>query len=212
MQTTTDLIRSHFPMLREPELIAAIERHSTYKFVPAGEPILEPGSYIHAIPLLLTGSIKVLREDDDGNELLLYYFYAGESCAMSLTCCVGEEVSAVRALAEDDCELLMIPAQYVDSWMTQYRSWKSFVMQTYRRRLEQMLETLDSIAFQKLDERLWKYLRDRTGVAGNPVLQATHQQIADDLHTSREVVSRLLKQLERRKQVRLGRNRVEVVG
>jgi len=150
-----------------------------------------------------------MREDADGNELLLYYLQAGETCAMSLTCCMAFKRSEIRAIAQEDVLMLTIPVDYMEEWM-KYRDWRSFVMNTYRLRFEELLEALDSIAFLKMDERLWKYLQEKAQTLDTTEINISHQDIAYDLNSSREVISRLLKQMERKGMLNLGRNKIEL--
>lgn len=209
--TNTDippLLRQHFPQLAEPQLLEEIAEIGRILEFPAGEVMMDYGSYIKFIPLLIAGSIKVSREAEDGSELFLYFLTAGESCTMSFSCCMADKRSAIRTTAEEDTTILAIPSRYLDDWMMRYRSWKNFVMQAYDARLLELVETIDQIAFKQLDERLLEYLEKRAAVHDSQELQTTHQQIADDLHVSREAVSRLLKTLEKQGRVGLGRNRV----
>jgi CRP/FNR family transcriptional regulator len=179
-------------------------------FMP-GEEIIRPGQYIKAIPLILKGSVKIMREDNDGKELLLYYLGENDSCAMSLTCCLSLRKSEVKAIAEEKTEMLMIPVEYVEKWMEKYPSWKSFVFGTYQKRFEEMLNAIDSIAFKKMDERLLEYLERKKNALNTKELNITHEEIANDIGTSREVISRLLKQLERMGAVKLSRNKIELL-
>ena len=151
--TTLDLVRKYYPQLSEPKLQAEIAQHASLHHFPAGEMIQDYGQYIHMVPLILKGSIKVTRMDDDGNELFLYYLNEGETCSMSFICCMTEKRSAIRTVAEDEVEMLGIPIKLVDDWMSRYRSWKNFVMQAYDKRLYELVRTVDSIAFRKMDER-----------------------------------------------------------
>lgn len=206
-----DIIVAQFPALYEKELQEAIATEGTLKELPEGELIMDIGNYIKTMPLLVKGSIKVLREDDEANELLMYYLKSGETCAMSLTCCMQNKQSEVRAIAEEDCTLISIPVKFMDAWMMEFISWKNYVMQTYQHRFEELLQTIDSIAFMNMDERLLKYLKEKTESTGSNTITKTHQDIAYDLNSSREVISRLLKLLEKRGTVRLHRNKVEVI-
>ena len=169
------------------------------------------GQYIKTMPLLLEGVIKVLREDDDGDELLLYFLEKGDTCAMTMTCCVGNHKSEIRAVTELDTKLIMIPVGKMEEWTGKYKSWRQFVFDSYHKRLMELLETIDNIAFKKMDERLLKYLKDKVAVTGNSIIKGTHQEIAYELHTSRVVVSRLLKKLENKKIISLNRNSLEVL-
>ena len=163
------------------------------------------------MPLLISGAIKVLREDNDGDELLLYFLERGDTCAMTLSCCLGQTKSEIRAIAELDTKLVMIPIQKMEEWTGKYRTWRNFVFESYHNRLMEMLETIDNIAFMKMDERLLKYLNDKVVITKQHNLQITHQEIAYDLHTSRVVISRLLKSLEKLKKIKLHRNNIEVL-
>lgn len=206
-----DIIVAQFPALYEKELQEAIATEGTLKELPEGELIMDIGNYIKTMPLLVKGSIKVLREDEEANELLMYYLKSGETCAMSLTCCMQNKQSEVRAIAEEDCTLISIPVKFMDAWMMEFISWKNYVMQTYQHRFEELLQTIDSIAFMNMDERILKYLKEKTESTGSTTITKTHQDIAYDLNSSREVISRLLKLLEKRGTVRLHRNKVEVI-
>lgn len=178
----------------------------------AGELIMNFGSYIKLVPLVVSGSIKVMREGEDGNELLLYFLQAGDTCSMSFSCCMLNKTSEIKTIAEDETLVLSIPVQYVDNWMSQYTSWKNFVMMSYDHRMLEMVKTIDSIAFKRMDERLWEYLQQKSQALNNDVIETTHQQIAYDLNASREAVSRLLKQLEKLGKIKLGRNLIQVKG
>jgi CRP/FNR family transcriptional regulator len=160
------------------------------------------------MPLLLSGALKVLREDTQGNELLLYFLERGDTCAMTLRCCMGHTRSEIRAVAELDSQLIMVPIQKMEEWTGNYKSWRLFVFQSYHDRLQELLDTVDSIAFMKMDERLLKFLHTKAKINGYGVLHTTHQEIAQELNTSRVVVSRLLKKLENLGEISMGRNNI----
>jgi len=204
-------IRKHFPQLSETALQEEIADVAKIIQVEAGEVIMDYDQYIKMLPLVIKGSIKVMREGEEGKELLLYYLHAGETCSMSFSCCMMDKRSQIRTVAEDDTIIIAIPLKYVDEWMLKYRSWKNFVMLSYDNRMLEFMNTLDSIAFKKMDERLWDYLQRRVKTGRNKLIHATHSEIANDLNASREAVSRLLKQLENMGRIRLGRNKVEVI-
>ncbi len=206
-----DLVRKHFPSIAEPELQEEIATVGKVMHFKAGRTILDVGAYVRHVPLVVEGSVKVVREDEEGNELYLYYLQAGDACSMSFTCCMMNKQSHIRTVAEEDTTLIAIPIRQVDEWMTRYQSWKNFVMTTYDERMVELVRTIDSIAFRRMDERLLDYLHEKAAVTGNPVIEATHQQIAYDLHASREAISRLLKQMEKQGMVKLGRNKIELV-
>lgn len=200
-----------FPIFFEPELKNELQSSSKLYTIPAGEIIMDIGQTIDQIPLVIKGSIKILREDEEGNEIFLYYLEPGNACATSITCCLTGQKSTIRAIAEDDTEYLAIPVHYSDEWMVKYKSWKNFVMNTYAERFEELLKAIDQLAFKKMDERLAKYLHDKADLHENSEIHISHQEIAYDLNTSREVISRLLKQLEKIGSIKLGRNRIFIL-
>lgn len=204
-------LKENFLNIFEDELIEEINQVGTLKGVKEGEKLIEIGDYVRSMPLLISGVIKILREDDDGDELLLYFLERGDTCAMTLTCCLGQTKSEIRAIAEIDTTLIMIPIQKMEEWTCKYKSWRNFVFQSYHARLTEMLATIDSIAFLKMDERLVKYLQNKQKVTNDSLINSTHQEIAYELHTSRVVVSRLLKKLESLGKIELYRNSIKIV-
>ncbi|WP_300436227.1 Crp/Fnr family transcriptional regulator [Christiangramia sp.] len=194
----------------EKELLAEILETGSIKKVSAGNRIIEIGEYVTGMPLLLEGAIKILREDNDGDELLLYFLERGDTCAMTLNCCLGQTKSEIRAVAENDTTFIMIPIAKMEEWTGKYKSWRNFVFESYHNRLSEMLDTIDTIAFLKMDERLMRYLQEKAMVNANDFIQSTHQQIAYDLHTSRVVISRLLKKLENEGKISLQRNQIKL--
>ena len=204
-------LKKNFTNIFEDELIEEINRVGTLKEVKEGEKLIEIGDYVRSMPLLISGAIKILREDENGDELLLYFLEQGDTCAMTLTCCLGQTKSEIRAIAELDTTLIMIPIQKMEEWTGKYKSWRNFVFQSYHARLTEMLETIDSIAFLNMDERLVKYLQNKQKVTNDSLIISTHQEIAYELHTSRVVVSRLLKKLESLGKIELYRNSIKIV-
>ena len=204
-------IRSHFPVFNEIELLEELAENGIEKTFKRGENIIRKGEYMKYMPLIISGSIKVLREDDQGHEVLLYFLEVGNTCAMSITCCLKQEKSEIRAIAEDDTKVLMIPVWVADGWIKNYSSWKNFIMNSYAARLQELLFTLESIAFYSLDERLLKYLRDRSNTLNKNEFEITHGKIATELNSSREAISRLLKKLEKMGKVKLGRNKIKIL-
>lgn len=200
-----------FNMLFGQELTDEIYDNAQSLAVPAGGTIIDYGQTIRLIPIITKGTVKVIREDDEGRELLLYYISANETCAMTFTCCMEHAQSEIKAIAEDDVELLAIPVSLMDSWIVKYPSWKNFVMRTMKTRMNELLHTIDHIAFQKLDERLIEYLKARSTAIGSTLLNLSHQDIANDLASSRVVISRLLKKLENDKKVLLYRNQIKLL-
>jgi CRP/FNR family transcriptional regulator len=202
---------SRFHSIFEPALLADLDANSMLMTVKSGETMLNPGQTIRAVPLLLSGTFKVSRVDDEGHELLLYYVKEGESCAMTFTCCMMAHSSVIRGTAEEDSELLCVPMTVMDEWMTKYPTWKRFVMSTILNRFTEILKSIDEIAFKKLDDRLVNYLKEKSKVTGSSLINLSHQQIADELGTNRVVVSRLLKKLEIDKKLLLYRNQVKLL-
>lgn len=195
----------------EDALINEIVQVGTFKEVPEGSKLMDIGDYIKGMPLLISGAIKILREDKDGDELLLYYLEKGDTCSMTMTCCMGDSKSEIRAIAETDAKLIMVPIQKIEEWMTKYRTWRNFVFESYHDRLNELLSTLDHIAFDKMDERLVAYLKEKSRINKDHIIHNTHQEIAYDLHTSRVVISRLLKKLEQMGKIELHRNHIKIL-
>ena len=206
-----ETIKQKFPVLIESSLLVEMERYCTTKTLQAGLNFIEIGDDITAMPLLLDGVIKVVREDNDGNELLLYYLNGGDTCASTLSCCMERARSEVRATVIEQVSAIMVPIRCMEDWLKKYAGWRSFIMQSYRMRFDELLLTIDSIAFKKMDERLEQYLIQLSEERNSRIILGTHQAIAHDLHTSREVVSRLLKQLEKLGKIKLSRNKIELV-
>jgi CRP/FNR family transcriptional regulator len=204
-------LNSIFRNTFERDLINQLQEKASIVEVPAGTTILKVGDVIRVVPIVLSGLIKVVRQDDDGHELLLYYVNSAESCAMTVTSYMQRSPSEIMAIAEDTVQLMVVPVDVADDLYAQYAGWKSFVMKTIRDRFRELLVTIDQIAFQKLDERLVNYLRDRSRATGSPLLNVSHEQIAMDLATSRVVISRLLKKLEQEKKVNLYRNQIRLM-
>lgn len=204
-------LTEQYGYLFEEELLQEINSIGVYKEIPQGSKLIEIGDYIKSMPLLVKGAIKILREDDKGDELVLYFIEKGDTCAMTLSCCIGRAKSEIRAIAETDVKLIMIPVEKMESWLGKYKTWQQFILQSYHNRMSELLEAVDTIAFLKMDERLFKYLKDKAMVNHNDVINVTHQDIANDLHTSRVVISRLLKKLEINGKIILNRNSIKLL-
>jgi CRP/FNR family transcriptional regulator len=206
-----DILDQAYSYIFEQALLDEIAKIAVYKEFKADDYLIEIGDYIKTMPLLLTGAIKILREDENGDELLLYFLERGDTCAMTLTCCMGQSKSRIRAIAETDGAMLMIPVEKMEEWLTKYKTWRNFVFDSYNVRLNEMLEAIDTLAFMNLDERLYKYLTDKAKVIGDTEIKNTHQEIAYEMHTSRVVISRLLKALELKGKIKLHRNKIEIL-
>jgi CRP/FNR family transcriptional regulator len=195
----------------EPELIAILEKNAAERTFHAGEVIMRTGQYIKSTVLVLSGRLKIYRENDEGGEFLIYYVGPGEACAVSMICALQSQTSEITAKAVDDTEVLMLPVQLMDELIQQFKSWSQFVIQTYRQRFDEMLSVIDNIAFKNMDERLEFYLKRCKTQTGRTQINLTHQQIADDLNSSREVISRLLKKMELLGKIKLNRNSIDLM-
>ncbi|MAZ28637.1 MAG: Crp/Fnr family transcriptional regulator [Cytophagaceae bacterium] len=204
-------IRAGYPNQFENDLLEEIAQTARLMHFDAGEDLIMPGQYIKNMPLLLKGSIKILRPDNDGFELLLYHLEKGDTCAMTLSCCMGQKKSEIHAVTETAVKLLMVPIEKMEEWSRKYRSWRNFVFDSYHDRMMEMLESIDSIAFKNMDQRLEIYIKNKVKLLGSKHIFTTHQEIADDLHTSRVVISRLLKKMENNGGIQLHRNFIEVL-
>ena len=205
------LLEQHYAHIFEPNLLEEIAKAGILKEVSEGEKLMDIGQYITAMPLLVSGAIKILREDAQGDELLLYFLEKGDTCALTLSFNRGQRKSEIRAIAELDTVLIMIPKQKMEEWSSNYKSWRNFIFDSYQNRLMEMLDTIDSIAFMRMDERLLRYLRDKQKLVQSNFLSSTHQDIAYEMHTSRVVISRLLKKLELEGRIKIQRNKIELL-
>ena len=204
-----DLLKLHYGNRFENKLIETIIQDGIYKSIKQGEVLMDFGLRVSNMPLLLSGAIKILRRDEEGHELLLYFLEKGDTCAMTLTCCLGDAISQIKAETEMDTELVLIPIQRMEDWLI-YKTWRDFVFESYNARLYEMLDVIDNLAFNNMNERLIKYLQNKVLLSKNSMLTISHQDIAADLNTSRVVISRLLKQFEKDGKVILHRNRLEL--
>ncbi|SNB43076.1 putative transcriptional regulatory protein, Crp/Fnr family [Flavobacterium psychrophilum] len=190
-------------------LIEDINANAIDQSFVVGDVVMRTGQYIKNTILVLSGSIKIYREDADGGEFFMYYLQPGQACAISMICATKNEQSQIMAKVVEDTELVMVPLTLMNKWMMEHRSWYEFVIDTYRSRFEEVLEVVNSIAFKAMDERLEFYLKRHKDTCGCLNLKLSHQEIATDLNTSREVISRLLKKLEQRGVLKLKRNHIE---
>lgn len=191
-----------------PEIRAKLTSYGSSKTFNEGDVILNEDSYIKAIPIVIQGSIRVMRMDEEGGEILLYYIKAGESCIMSFLGGMHNETSKVKAIAEEETQILFIPIYKVSSLIKEYPEWLDYIFRLYHKRFEELLEVVNAIAFKKMDERLLNSLKKKSEINKTKILQVTHEQLANELGTARVVVSRLLKQMENEGLVKLGRNRI----
>lgn len=204
-------LEEYYNVVFEQELLDEIAEVGTYRFVKENELLLDIGDQFHQIPLMLTGAIKISRETKAGEEIVLYFLERGDTCTITFGSGLQSSKSKVRGVAEKDSEIIFIPVEKLEEWMVKYSSWRSFVIDSYNIRLNEMLEAIDTLAFMKMDQRLFKYLTDKVQIMRSTTLNTTHQEIAVDLNTSRVVISRLLKQLENEGKIKLYRNKIEVI-
>jgi len=204
-------LEEFYSVVFEKELLDEIAEVGAYKKVKENDLLLDIGDTFNHIPLILTGAIKISRETKKGDEIVLYFLERGDTCTITFGSGLQSSKSKVRGIAEKDSELIFIPVGKLEEWLVKFHSWRSFVIDSYDIRLNEMLEAIDTLAFLKMDERLFKYLTDKVQIMRSMVLNTTHQEIAVDLNTSRVVVSRLLKQLENEGKIKLFRNKIEVL-
>ncbi len=203
-------IRQLFPLFDQLELVNELAKNSEFMELPAKTELLNSGSYIKVIPLVLSGSVKVFRTDESGREIFLYYIQGGQSCAITLSSCLKMEKSTIRAVVQEDTTLLTIPVEVIYDVNKKFPSWHHFVFDTFSKRFDEVLTVLENVVFHHMDERIAKYLIDKALTLNTKELTISHQEIANDLATSREVVSRLLKQFEKKKFVKLSRGKITI--
>lgn len=191
-----------------PELRKRLEQYGIVKTFSEGDPILNENAYIRAIPIVLQGSIRVMRTDEDGKEILLYYIRPGESCIMSFLGGLHQDTSKVKAIAEEETEVLLAPVDKVSLLIKEFPEWLDYIFRLYHKRFEELLEVVNAVAFKKMDERLLNLIRRKCEISQTKTLSVTHEQLANELGTARVVVSRLLKQMEDEGLVKLGRNKI----
>ena len=202
-------LKELFPTF-DKELLSEIEQFSEIKEVTAGTVIMRKGQYIKNTVLVLKGAVKIYRDDSEGGEFFMYHLNPGQACAISMICATQAETSQVTAIAVEDSTLLVVPLKMMEKWMAENKSWYVFVINTYRNRFEELLVVIDQIAFRSMDERLEFYLKRQSKNSSLRVINTSHQQIATDLNSTREVISRLLKKMEQRGLIKLNRNYIEL--
>lgn len=194
----------------DKEFISELNKFARHKVIPKDLVLIKSGEEITFIPIVLKGSIRVIRQDEKDQEIFLYYLYPGQTCAMSLTCCQAGQKSMVKAVAETETELLQIPVNMMESWFA-FPEWRAYINNNYQNRFAELLHVIDLIAFNNMDIQLQHYLLERSKALNTRIIEITHQDIADELHTHREAISRLLRTMEQKKLVKLGRNNIEVL-
>lgn len=204
------LLRAYFPQLSQEQLIEEISEFGEIIEKEAGEMVIDFGAYVRFLPLVIKGSLKISRINVAGEEIFLYFVGPGDTCASSFSCCMTQKKSLLKAEAEEDVSFISVPLKYADLWMSRYPQWRNFVVQMYDKRLMELIETLDTIAFSRMDERLMEYLQKKSDILNTTKISITHQEIATDMNASREAVSRLLKKIEKDGLIKLGRNQLEL--
>lgn len=197
-------------LFKDISLVDALNKYGIKKSFERNITIFEAGEVITSIPMVLEGVLRIVRQDTEGHEVFLYHLYPGETCAMALNCCEAGKESMVKAITEDQTLLLLIPIRQVSDWF-RFDEWKLYVNQTYGKRFAELLEVIDLIAFSNMDKQLLHYLQERCKATNTSALFITHQQIADEMHTQREAISRLLRSMEQKSLVKLGRNTIELL-
>ena len=204
-------LKEKLSQIFEKKLVDEILGFADVTHVKEGEVIMDYGKKVRFMPIIISGTLRVMRKDEEGREIILYYLSNNESCAMAYACCMEAKLSEVKAIAEDNVELIKIPHEKLDEWLMKYPSWKSYIFSSFTQRFNELLRSLESVAFHKLDERLIKYLKNKTKMSGKTSIQLSHNQIAEEMGTSRVVISRLLKQLENDKKLVLYRNEIKLL-
>ena len=204
-------LKEHYGKIFESELITEIAKVGNYQSVDSGQLLIDIDDELTHIPLILNGVVKIIRRDVNGDEIVLYYLESGHTCAISFANCINRNKSVFRGHVEQDIDAIFIPVDYIDGWLVKYRSFRHFIIDSYHFRLIEMVDSIDSLAFLKLEERLYQYLKEKIKITHSDTLDITHQELANDLNSSRTVISRLLKSLENEGKVRMHRNRLQVV-
>lgn len=215
METQESLIKEKFHSIYsnvfEDELIDEIIKVSYFNKTNSGNLLIDIGDDMTHIPLLIEGAVKIIRQDKVGEEIVLYFLEPGESCAISFANCINKRKSIFKGIIEKDIEAVFLPVEYIDNWLVKFKSWRHFIIDSYHFRLLEMVESIDSLAFLKMKERVLKNLTDKVKINNTINLNITHQDIANDLNTSRVVITRILKQLHDEKKIYSTRNKIRVL-
>ena len=203
-------MEKNISLFTDPNLNEEIAKNARKRAFKKGEVIMKPGDEIIFIPIVFKGNIRIIRQNLDDSEVFLYHLYPGQTCAMSLTCCQAGKKSMIRAVAEDDTEILQIPVKLTEDWF-KFPEWKAYISSNYNNRFTELMQVIDLIAFSNMDKQLLHYLQERSKALNTRILDITHQEIANELHAHREAISRLLRVMEQKKLVKLGRNNIEVL-
>lgn len=205
------LLNSCYATIFEDELLQEIEKVGLSREVKKGELLIDIDDELTHVPLIIDGIVKIIRRDRNGDELVLYYLESGHTCAISFVNCINRNRSIFKGFVEETVNAIMIPVDFIDEWLRRYKSFRHFIIDSYHFRLLEMVDSIDNLAFLKLEDRLFNYLEEKRKVLNNDTFNITHQEIANDINSSRTVISRLLKHLEEEGKVRMHRNRLQIV-
>jgi len=197
-------------LFSDTRLLDEIKKFTRTKKIKAGDAFISPGDKIVFVPIVLKGVLRIIRQGADDKEIFLYHLYPGQTCAMAINCCQSASLSPIKAIAEEDTEVLQIPANLMDDW-SKFPEWRAFINSTYASRFAELIDVIDLVAFSNMDKQVLHYLKERGKANKTTTVTITHQQIADELHTHREAISRLLRTMEQKNIVRLGRNTIEIL-
>ena len=204
-------INDYYSDIFEEKLIDEIVNVGHFDKIKGGELLIDIGEEMTHIPLILSGVVKIIRKEKEGDELVLYFLERGDTCAISFVNCINRKKSIFKGVVEQDIEAMFLPVEYIDDWLIKFKSWRHFIFDSYHFRLIEMVESIDSLAFMKMNERLFKYLNDKVKITKDVNLEITHQEIADDMHSSRVVITRLIKQLHEEGKIYSTRNKIRVL-
>jgi len=204
-------LSDYYSNIFEEELIDEIVKVGHFDKIKSGELMIDIGEDMTHIPLILNGVVKIIRKEREGEELVLYFLERGDTCAISFVNCINRKKSIFKGVVEQDLEAIFLPVEHIDDWLTKFKSWRHFIIDSYHFRLIEMVESIDSLAFMKMHERLFKYLTDKVKITKDVNLEITHQEIADDMHSSRVVITRLIKQLHDEGKIYSTRNKIKVL-
>lgn len=206
-----DKLSTYYSNIFEEELIDEIIKVSHFDKIKSGKLLVDIGDDMTHIPLILDGVVKIMRQEKEGEEILLYFLERGDTCAISFVNCINKKRSIFKGVVEKDIEAIFLPVEFIDTWLAKYQSWRHFIIDSYHFRLIEMVESIDSLAFMKMSERVLKHLTDKVKISNDINLEITHQEIADDLNSSRVVITRLIKQLHNENKIYSTRNKIRVL-
>jgi CRP/FNR family transcriptional regulator len=195
----------------EKELIQELFQFGDVKYFSAGDVIMDYGKYVRMMPIILSGTVKVFRKDDNGREILLYYLSDNESCSMAYSCCISAKKSEIKAVAEDDGKYLVIPFVKLNDWLCKYEGWRTYIFNSFNERFTELLNSIDIMAFGNMDTRIKQYLMEKYERSGSTSIKVSHYKIAEELATTRVVISRILKNYENDKKLILYRNEIKLL-